>query len=1060
LIRKGGGNKLAPYIFMWHKDIDGKRESEKCKFRIASFCTGVGLDIGAREQKINPNALSVGATEACDVKANLHANDAMAFLSDEHFEYVFSSHLLEEFESPDKTLAEWWSKVKPGGYLILYCDDPGYSPKTNTELCRIEKRADLYWEDVWAMLEKIGNAKKVSATRHDEFNEYSWQLIVRKTCGFLKKPVERLKKTRDWGRIVFPRKKVTDKEALVIRYGAFGDAIWATPILRELKKQGYYIVYNTSEIPAQVVRENPNIDEFLIQEGESIPMSDDEDYWKYIGQSFDKVVNLCGQVEDKLLRVEGRTGYEWPHKKRHERCNKNYIDTLMAAAGFPDKKGELPELFFTHEEEAAAQTYMKGLEDRFVVLWSLSGSSLHKIYPHAEKVGKILSSTFDDIEIITVGDDMCRIMEWDAPHTQNKSGHFTIRQSMLLTKYVDLVIGPETGILNAASCYDTPKMVFLSHSSEENLTKYWKNCIALHPEGCPCHPCHQLHFSKSCPLGATGTAALCAENISAPNVFGAIKKVYNQWQYSKPDKKWVGFTIAYDKLSHRLAERVKKSFRYFHPNIPFFVYDASDEKEILGEVIDPGPYPAGVSMRPRVCEKLLKEYDGIIYLDVDTVVAARLDEFLSGGYEVAATLNVKGFGREALFNDGVFALTSKQFAKMWTNGVYDKHNNYNNDQYVFNYLTNLGLYDTKVVDAEKVYYNERSREYWGEIQANNGSLFCNNRQLKVLHWAGGFKVPGDKLSCGKFSDEVRKFLNKVTGTTDFTDIKGKDVWWPTAPTKPVTSVIRGLKVTRRTGVYARLPSDANVVNEVMVEDSYRLGQLERIIQPKVILDLGGHIGTFGLMAKKMWPDALLIAVEANKESCSFYKRNMIENNFKNYHILNYGLSYDSRETCLVEDFQATGGGILATPERVGDIYTGGGGDRTLGRADVRTITIEEIVKMFNLDSIDLAKWDIEGGELKCWEKMSDEAAAKFKYMIGEFHVPVVEGGKDFKPRPIKKAEFWEIAKDKFPHLVFDHYASIMDVDPKTGDILRVGIGVFEAIPKGRGEKQTREDFFC
>jgi len=323
---------------MWYKDIDGKREAEKCRHRITSFCTGSGLDIGCKDEKINPTAVGVGISRLCNIQTDLHATDSLALLGDNYFDYVFSSHILEEFSAPERALAEWWKKVKPGGYMILYCDDPDYTPRAGTSKCKGEKQSDLYWEDVWAMFERFGNAEQISATRHDEYNEYSWQLIVKKKCDFIKTPLEKIRKPRDWGRIAFPRKKVTDKEALVIRYGAFGDSIWATPVVRELKKQGYYIVYNTSEVPAQVVRENPNIDEFLIQDGGIIPIEDVEVYWERIGESFDKVVNLCGAVENKLLRVEGRTGYAWSKDKRHRQCNKNYVDSLMKVAGFPGKR--------------------------------------------------------------------------------------------------------------------------------------------------------------------------------------------------------------------------------------------------------------------------------------------------------------------------------------------------------------------------------------------------------------------------------------------------------------------------------------------------------------------------------------------------------------------------------------------------------------------------------------------------------------------------------------------------------------------------------------------------
>jgi ADP-heptose:LPS heptosyltransferase len=64
-------------------------------------------------------------------------------------------------------------------------------------------------------------------------------------------------------------------------------------------------------------------------------------------------------------------------------------------------------------------------------------------------------------------------------------------------------MGPETGLLNAAAQMKTPKVVFLSHSTHENLTRDWTN---VHPiwsgnTVCPgrgnneAPACHQLHYS-------------------------------------------------------------------------------------------------------------------------------------------------------------------------------------------------------------------------------------------------------------------------------------------------------------------------------------------------------------------------------------------------------------------------------------------------------------------------------------------------------------------------------------------------------------------------------------
>jgi hypothetical protein len=83
------------------------------------------------------------------------------------------------------------------------------------------------------------------------------------------------------------------------------------------------------------------------------------------------------------------------------------------------------------------------------------------------------------------------------------AGRTKIRESLVLSKYADLVFGPESVLINGAGCFDTPKIPLLSHSSHENLCKYFVNDYCLEPniKIAKCYPCHQLHYTlNSCPL--------------------------------------------------------------------------------------------------------------------------------------------------------------------------------------------------------------------------------------------------------------------------------------------------------------------------------------------------------------------------------------------------------------------------------------------------------------------------------------------------------------------------------------------------------------------------------
>jgi ADP-heptose:LPS heptosyltransferase/predicted SAM-dependent methyltransferase len=529
---------------MWTQEGSKGYEASKCRYRIASYLRGIGLDLGCGSEKICETAIGIdNSGDKANIHLDLAANDSLRIFSDNHFDYVFSSHCLEDFIATEGILTEWWRVIKPGGHLILYGPDKDYYPRIGTPGANPNHKHDFYWQDIWRIVKKFGNARLVSASRHNLSNEYSWQLIIRKKAGLIKKPWNILLEKKTEGCIAFPRKKKAKKECLIIRYGALGDAVWVTPALKQLKKQGYYIVYNCTEYSAQVLRENPYIDKFLFQDTDVVPNKELAPYWQEIGKSFDKVINFCESVEGSLLKMEGTDEFNWSHKRRHRECNVNYMDRTMAVAGFPEKKGQLPELFFSPTEEYLACLFREHYKDKFVIEVSLSGSAQHKTYPWMPYLIKEIHNNYDDVVVVTVGDYTCRLLEnWQDKNTINRAGVWTVRQSMIMTKYVDLVFGTETGILNAASCYDTPKIVLLSHSSIENLTKYWKNCTSIHARSCNCHPCHRLIYTleNTCRLEeikipySGGMAKVkvpeCMSKIRPEEIYKAFQEYYNQWK--------------------------------------------------------------------------------------------------------------------------------------------------------------------------------------------------------------------------------------------------------------------------------------------------------------------------------------------------------------------------------------------------------------------------------------------------------------------------------------------------------------------------------------------------
>lgn len=227
--------------------------------------------------------------------------------------------------------------------------------------------------------------------------------------------------------------------------------------------------------------------------------------------------------------------------------------------------------------------------------------------------------------------------------------------------------------------------------------------------------------------------------------------------------------------------------------------------------------------------------------------------------------------------------------------------------------------------------------------------------------------------------------------------------------------------------------DDRVIFEVVGSDQYHLRELAEHIQPKVILDVGGHIGTFGVWAKSFWPKAKVIAVEPDFENYTLYQKNVELNGLEDVEIINMAVSYEPTATCLVHSPSTTGGYVLRTTEEARDyIRRQYRYYNYISDYVVPLITVEELTE--GIDIIDLAKWDCEGGEVDAFKNMDDETAAKFRFMVGEYHI-WSEKSDYLRPSLFECFEFWRTVRRKFPHLGFNCSES-------------KPLGNFQAWPKG------------
>lgn len=501
---------MTPTIFDW------------ARYRSAAYLVGKGIHYGVGVHPILPRAAKsvgcfcVGVNPAHQASAEV-CSEGLEVFADGVFDWVFVGGAIEALPDPKTLLQQAFDKLRIGGHLIALV--PLNSDPAPHILHSFSQ------EDLVCGISSCGAWKRKQETIKDKH-----------FFGIYKKVGPRKGEMQDI-------KRPEGKRACIVRYGAFGDMIMVTPVIRKLHQDGWHVTVNCTSYSKSILDHNPHVDNIVVQEREAIPNPQLGPYWSEWQQEYDRYINLSESIEGKLLAVEGRPEFYAPQAFRQWRGDKNYYEFTLSLAGL---EGASPdgELYFSPSELSWAKGIRRQYANKFMILWSLTGSSHHKIYGLFEPVMMDWLDAHPNAVVFTTGDQLARLLELDHPQAVKCASVWDIRKAMCMTQFVDVVVGPETGVLNAAGCFDTPKIVLLSHSTPNALTKHWRNCTSLEPsrEISPCYPCFQLHFSRgSCPQAdivcddkIVASGPKCAMGaISGERVVAALDAVFAAWQEKK-----------------------------------------------------------------------------------------------------------------------------------------------------------------------------------------------------------------------------------------------------------------------------------------------------------------------------------------------------------------------------------------------------------------------------------------------------------------------------------------------------------------------------------------------
>jgi SAM-dependent methyltransferase len=168
-------------------DRDYQSETSKCRGRLAPFCLGCGVDLGFGGDPITEAAVRVdmpqpyARTGSYQVQLEGDATK-LHWFNDGVLDYVYSSHLLEDFEDTAAILFEWLRVLRPGGRLVIFCPDEQayreYCRRTGRPYNKQHKIPDFSLAKVKGILATIGGTRIIH--ENPLVDDYSWEVVAEK----------------------------------------------------------------------------------------------------------------------------------------------------------------------------------------------------------------------------------------------------------------------------------------------------------------------------------------------------------------------------------------------------------------------------------------------------------------------------------------------------------------------------------------------------------------------------------------------------------------------------------------------------------------------------------------------------------------------------------------------------------------------------------------------------------------------------------------------------------------------------------------------------------------
>jgi FkbM family methyltransferase len=200
-------------------------------------------------------------------------------------------------------------------------------------------------------------------------------------------------------------------------------------------------------------------------------------------------------------------------------------------------------------------------------------------------------------------------------------------------------------------------------------------------------------------------------------------------------------------------------------------------------------------------------------------------------------------------------------------------------------------------------------------------------------------------------------LNKIIGKYFFLFLKTESLVKANLPFHQVRRNIIQLQYKNLSICCRKFSSDIDVFKQIFFDNEFNdLHELilNQKIEIKTILDLGGNIGISSLWFNSTYKNPQIFIVEPDVDNFRILEENLKLNKVNSTNI-NKGIWKDSRKLYFDRTFRDAQSWSIALTEK------------PISKEYINSISIDDLVKQYQITKIDLLKIDIEGGEVSVFD---------------------------------------------------------------------------------------------